>query len=157
MAVAYLMETEHRLMALLTSELPIYLGAAFIIGAALLAWFRKVSCHVWYDLFASGSVLVWLPFWYPDFRDGSPLFFYLPLYFALITALFTLVFIKKREQIEPEMLQFLQWLFDSGRFNPVLIGIFVVVGLFVKQHFLLYPVAMTLFIVRYTLASSLDE
>lgn len=157
LAIGYVVNTEVNLSAVLAFDFPIYVGAVCMGIAVLLAWFKKVSCHVWYDLFASGSLLVWLPYWYPDFREGSPVFFFIPLYFALVCAFFFLAFVRKRDQIDEDTINFLQWLSDSGRFNPYIIAAFVAAGLFLKDHFLVYPVAVTMFAMRYALASSLQE
>lgn len=157
LAISYVVNAKISLTLLLASDLPIYLGIGCMIAALLLAWFKKVSCHIWYDLYASGSLLVWLPYWHPDFREGSPVFFFLPLYFAMICAFFFLAFVRKRDQIDDDTIEYLQWLSDSGRFNPYIIAAFVALGLFLKQHFLIYPVAVTLFVMRYALASSLRE
>ncbi len=157
LTLGYLVGSESSLLRFFLSDALVYVGASCIFAALIPAWFGKLSAAVWYDLFACGTLLVWLPYWYPDFRDGSPVFFYFPLFFALISALFSLVFIKKREQIDAQTLEFMQWLSDSGRFNPWLIAGFVLAGLYFKEHFLLYPVAMTLLVMRYALARCLQE
>ncbi len=157
LAIAYLFSSEHRYLDYLITDPSLYAGVVCMVAAVIWRWLRRASAPLWYDLFASGSLMVWLPYWYPDFRDGSPVFLYIPLYFAFISALFTLVFIRKRETIEDETVAFLQWLSASGRFNPAIIAVLVAAGLFFKQHFLLYPVAITLWVMRYALACSLNE
>ena len=157
LAISYLVHVDHAWLLFLLSPVSLYIGLAGVILASIMALLKKLPCHIWYDLFASSTLLIWYCYWYPYFRDGSPVFYYFPLYFALISALFSMLFIKQREQIDEDTLVFLQWLSDSGRFNPAVIVVFVWVSLFLKQHFLLYPVAMTLFLTRYTLAASLEK
>lgn len=157
LALGCLVETKSPLLRYLLSDTALYFGLACITGAVISSLFKRLSAKVWYDWFACGTLLVWLPYWYPNFREGSPVFFYFPLYFALISALFSLVFIKPRRQVDEQTLAFLQWLSDSGRFNPAVIVVFVCVGLYLTQHFLLYPVAMTLLVMRYALARCLLE
>lgn len=157
LALSYLNGNGHWLIAYLVSDAVLNAGLAAMAGAALMAWLDVLPCMVRYDLFACGSLLVWLPYWYPDFREGSPVFVYFPLFFALMTALISLFFIISRDRIDPATLELLQWLSDSGRFNPLLIAVFVLAGLYFKQHFLLYPVAMVLLVMRYALARSLEE
>lgn len=157
LAIAYLIAYEVSVLHFLLSDMAFYAGIICIATTLVLAGIGKLSAGLWYDLFACGTTLVWLPYWYPDFRDGSPVFFYFPLFFALISALFSLLFIKQRDQIDEQTLEFLQWLSDSGRFNPVLIVVFVLVGVFLKRHFMLYPAAMALLVMRYALARCLQE
>ena len=157
LTLGFFVGTESVLLRYFLTDIALYAGLCCIAGALIPAGLGKLSAKIWYDLFAAGTVLVWLPYWYPDFRDGSPVFFYFPLFFALISALFSLVFIKQRQQIDEQTLKFLRWLSDSGRFNPVIIVVFVLLGLYFKHHFLLYPVAMSLLVMRYALAICLEE
>lgn len=157
LALSYLTGSEHWLVVYLVTDVVLIVGLVGMACAALMAWLEVLPCMIRYDLFACGSLLVWLPYWYPDFRDGSPVFVYFPLFFALVTALISLSFIISRDRIDQATVELLQWLSDSGRFNPLLIAVFVLAGLYFKQHFLLYPVAMVLLIMRYALACSLEE
>lgn len=155
LALGYLVGTQLPMLQYFLSDAAIYIGIACVVVALVIAPLRKSAA--WYDVFACGTLLIWLPYWYPDFRDGSPVFFYFPLFFALVSACFSLVFIKPRSEIDEQTLVFLQWLSDSGRFHPGVIVVFVLAALFFKQHFLLYPVSMTLLVMRYALARCLQE
>ncbi len=155
--ISYLVHIEHRWLIFLLSPISLYIGLFGVVMASILALLKKLPYSIWYDWFASSTLLIWYYHWYPDFRDGSPIFYFFPLYFALISALFSILFIKQREQIEKETLDFLQWLSDSGRFNPAVIVVLVGLGLLLTQHFLLYPVAITLLVVRYALAATLEK
>ena len=138
---------------------------AFTLGACLLLFNLLDSCLKYkvlaykfrYDLFAVGALLVWFSYWPAFFRQGSPVFDLYPLYFSLITALFSLSFIRKREHIDKDALLWLQWLSDSGRFNPVIVMLLVIVSLAVPQQFMLFPIAMSLLIMRFALACCLNN
>jgi len=136
-----------------------YLGGAFVLSCfiASIINFKKFSYKLRYDLFASGALLVWVSYWPPFFRVDSPLFQYYPLYFAFITAFFSLVFITKRENMDEDAIVFLQWLSDSGRFNPSVIMLAVMVSLGLPQQFMLFPITLTLLVIRFTLASCLNN
>ena len=123
------------------------------------SWFKfdKIPFKLRYDLFGVGALLVWFSYWPPFFRFGSPLFQYFAMYFAFITALFSVVFITKRENMDPDAVALLQWLSDSGRFNPVVIMIAVMISLALPQHFLLFPVTVTILVMRFALASCLNN
>ena len=144
---------------LLISDISLYAGIFLLLSNVLATWFkyRKISFKLRYDLFAVGALLVWISSWPPFFRFGSPVFQYFPLYFAFITALFSIIFITKGENMDPDAVKLLQWLSDSGRFNPVIIMIAVMISLALPQHFLLFPVTITLLVMRFALASCLNN
>jgi len=137
----------------------LYTGIFLLIlnFVAMAVRFKKLSFKWRYDLFAVGSVFVWLSYWPPFFRLGSPVFISFLFYFAFISALFSILFIKKAEKLEPEVEEYLNWLSNSGRFNPLVIMIAVMVSLAFPQHFLLFPVTVTLLVIRYSMACSLDS
>lgn len=138
---------------------------AFNIGVLLLLInlldsylkYKVIAYKFRYDLFAVGALLLWFYYWPDFFRQGSPIFDFYPLYFALITALFSLVFVRKPEHIDKDALLWLQWLSDSGRFNPVIVMLLVIVSLAVPQQFMLFPIAMSLLVMRFALACCLNN
>lgn len=159
LCIAFVLKDDGVLRAIFLSDYSLYLGGAllffnFIISCAK---YKKIAYKLRYDLFAVGALLVWFSYWPAFFREGSPLFYLYPLYFALITALFSLVFIKEPDHIDPDALVWLQWLSDSGRFNPAIIMLSVCISLFFPQHFMLFPLTVSLLIMRYTLACCLQN
>ncbi len=157
LSIAYLLKTESSLRELFLSDYSFYAGVVFLLFTLVDTGgrFKKIPFKLRYDLFALGAILVWHWYWPSFFRQASPIFYYFSLYFAFITAFCSLIFFTKREQIDPDMVIFLHWLSDSGRFNPVVIMISVIVGLALPQHFMLFPVCITLLVVRFALACSL--
>jgi len=153
------LEDESLFRTLLLSQWSLYLGAFLLLVNLIASWFKfeKIPFKLRYDLFAVGALLVWASYWPPFFRFGSPMFLYFPFYFAFITALFSILFITKQENIDPQAITFLQWLSDSGRFNPLVIMIGVIIGLALPKHFLLFPTMITLLVMRFALASCLDN
>ena len=85
------------------------------------------------------------------------MFQYFPMYFSFITAFFSVVFITKRENMAPDAVTLLQWLSDSGRFNPIVIMIAVMISLVLPQYFLLFPVTVTILVMRFALACCLNN
>jgi len=129
----------------------------FLIWVVFGYKYIKLSYKVRYDMFAVGALLVWFSYWPPFFRVESPIFYLYPLYFSLITALFSLIFITKRDQIDADALLWLQWLSDSGRFNPVVIMLGVIISLALPQQFMLFPLAISLLVLRFSLACCLNN
>lgn len=159
LSMAFLLKEEGALRTVFLSKYACYLGV-FLLCINLLAvlvGYKKIAYKIRYDLFAVGAILVWFSYWPAFFREGSPLFYFYPLYFALITALFSLVFIKQREQIDSDALVWLQWLSDSGRFNPVIVMISVCISLFFPQQFMLFPLTVSLLVMRFALACCLEN
>jgi hypothetical protein len=141
------------------SDYSFYTGVGLMSATfvAVSVKYKKIAYKIRYDLFAVGALLIWFSYWPAFFREGSPIFYLYPLYFALITALFSLVFIKDREQIDPDALVWLQWLSDSGRFNPIIVMLCVCISLFLPQQFMLFPITVSLLVMRFALACSLDN
>jgi hypothetical protein len=157
--MGFFLKDENLFKSLLMSDYSLYIGIFLIVGNFIASCLKlkKISFKFRYDLFAMGSLLVWYSYWPPFFRFGSPMFEYYPLYFAFITALFSLLFIKKLENMDPDAVTFLLWLSDSGRFNPIIIMVAVIISLGIPEHFLLYPVTVTLLVIRFALACCLDN
>lgn len=159
LCLGFLLEAKTPLHRFLVSNYSFYFGSLLLILTLFATGFKfkKMPYKVRYDLFAVGATLVWFSYWPPYFRFGSPMFNYFPLYFAFITALFSLVFITRRENMATDTISFLQWLSDSGRFNPVVVMIAVIIGLAMPHHFILFPAALTILAMRFALASCLDN
>ena len=157
--MAFVLKDGGALRNIFLSDYSFYAGAGLLLATLVAASikYKKIAYKIRYDLFAVGALLVWFSYWPAFFREGSPIFYLYPLYFALITALFSLVFIKDREQIDPDALDWLQWLSDSGRFNPVIVMLCVSISLCLPQQFMLFPLAISLLAMRFALACCLDN
>ena len=157
--IGFLLKEDSFFHTLLLSDYSLYTGIVLLVTNLIASWFKfnKIPFKLRYDLFGVGSLLVWFSYWPPFFRFGSPMFQYFPMYFAFITALFSVVFITARENMDPDAVTLLQWLSDSGRFNPIIIMIAVMISLALPQYFLLFPVTITLLVMRFALASCLNN
>ena len=159
LAIAFLLQSTGILQMPLIADMMMYVGVTLLISCfiATISNVKKIPFKLRYDLFAVAALLVWLSYWPDSFRDGSPIFKYYPLYFAFISAFFSLLFITKRDQMDDDAIIFLQWLSDSGRFNPILIMLAVMISLALPKHFMLFPLAISLWVLRFTLASCLNN
>ena len=108
-----------------------------------------------YDLFSSGTLMAWLPLWKPLFVKDAPIFFFFPVYFAVITAIATLFFMSQRNKIDQVNLKLMQAIVDSGAADPWMVMIVVLITLYFNNHFLQYPIMMTLLTTRFTLSGCL--
>ena len=156
LTLCFLVQTASPLQSVLVTPLIIYIGLAVAIVSILGSLFKKLSAIIWYDIFSSSTLLVWFVYWNPLFKDDSPIFFFYPVYFALMTAFVTLFFIGQRHKIDDESFRLMQFLSKKSITEPWVIMICVLGSLELQQHFMLYPVMMTLLIMRFALASCME-
>lgn len=159
LCLSFLITSESPFATLFTSDFSLYLGVLLQIGCFIASWFKfkKIAFKFRYDLFATGSLLIWYSYWPPFFTPGSLMFEYFPLYFAFMSAFFSLIINTKAENMDSDTADLLQWLSDSGRYSPMVIMVAIIISLALPQYFILFPVSMTLFITRYALATCLDN
>jgi hypothetical protein len=156
LTLCFLVQNASPLQSLLITPLLIYIGLGLAVISMLGSLFKKLSTLIWYDIFAGGTLMVWFAYWKPLFKDDSPLFFFYPLYFALVTAFASLFFINQRDKIDDESFRLMRFLSQKSITQPWVIMLGVLGGLELEQHFMLYPVMVTLLIIRFTLASCLQ-
>ena len=84
------------------------------------------------------------------------MFFFFPLYYALLTLVVTLSLINKSQQFDQESIEQLRHLEKNSRINISVFIVFVLIGLLITDHYAVYPIAMTFFIVRHTLIVCLE-
>ena len=129
------------------------LAAVFLLAGCL----KKLSSSVWHDGFASGALWAWYADWQPLFNSEAPMFYVFPVYFALLSAWMTLAIVNKSARFDAASRESLRYLQNNlARFDTRLLAGLVLISLLLPEHYLLYPIAMTLFIVRYTLQRCLE-
>ena len=111
---------------------------------------KRIHVSYAYDGFATGALLVWFPYWYPLFKKDAPMFYFFPLYFVLLTAGVTLLFLRRDDWVDQESLKSMLHFSNKLRFHPGIIASTVLISLEIHNHFLIFPITMTLFIMRYT-------
>ncbi len=157
LALCFMVQTANPLLSALVTPLLIYIGLALAVIGIIGSLFKKLSSSIWYDIFSSGALLIWFAYWKSLFKDDSPIFFYYPVYFALMTAFVTLFLIAQRHKIDDESLRLMQVLSEKSIIQPWVPMLAVLGSLGLQQHFMLYPVMMTLLIMRFTLAACLQD
>lgn len=154
--LSYLAQTESPYLALFVTPITIYLGLTGIAVSIVGAVVNKKVYPVWYDLFATSALLIWFSYWQPFFRSDAPMFYLFPLYFAFLTALVSLFFINKRDRLDQESIDHLKYFNEMGRFHPGWVVSGVLVAILLPWQYLLFPLAMSLLIIRYTLSCCSD-
>ncbi len=134
----------------MASPITLYVGFGFILCSAIAALSKRIHFTYSYDGFATGALLAWFSYWYQLFKNDAPMFYFFPLYFALLTAGVTLFFLRQDDWIDQESLKVMQRLANMLSFHPGVFAAAVLLSLEAHSHFLLFPIMMTLFILRYT-------
>ena len=156
LALCFMVQTASSLSGALVTPILIYISLAVAIISIFGSLFKKFSDLIWYDIFSSSTLLAWFAYWQPLFKDESPIFFFYPLYFALMTAFVSLFFIGQKHKIDDESLRLMQFLAKKNIIQPWVIMLCVIGSLELQQHFMLYPTMMTLLILRFALASCVE-
>lgn len=154
--LAVLVQSQSEFLPLLTTPVALGIGL-FAMAASLLAgYLKKVPTMAWHDGFATGSLLVWYAYWQPQFGNDAPMFFFYPVYFALLTAIVTLALINKSPYFDLESVEYLRGLEKITRFDMSVVISFVLISLLIYRHYSLYPMAITFFVVRHTMIICLE-
>lgn len=159
LVLCYLAQTPSALPVMMTSPLFFYGGLAIALVSIIGLFFKKLPDRIGYDAFSSGTLLLWFAYWKPMplFNGDSPIFFFFPLYFALMSAFTTLFLSNQNHSIDKESLIYMRD-FDKRRMIPAWSLMLLVLGsLEITQHYQLYPVMMTLLMLRFAFSSCLQD
>lgn len=155
LGLCFLQEFASSLQTILVSTIFIYAGlATALVGIAGL-YFNKLSDIVSYEIFSSGTLFLWFAYWKPLFEPDALMFFFYPLYFAVMSAFIMLVFSDQGHRIDKESLNYMRYL-DKERVIPAwFLMVCILASLEARQHYQLYPVLMTLLMLRVAFSSCL--
>lgn len=156
LSLAALVQNPNEFLQLLATPVVLGIGLTIMAASLLAGYLKKVPTVIWHDGFATNCLLVWYAYWQPQFNDDAPMFFFFPLYFALLTSIVTLTLINKSEYFDQESIVHLRYLEKNTRFNISVIVGFVLISLLITRHYALYPIAMTFFIIRHTMIACLE-
>jgi hypothetical protein len=156
LSLCFMVHIASSLQSVLVSSLFIYTGLILAIICIVGITFKKTPASIWYDIFAGSTLIVWFAYWKPLFNDDSPIFFFYPLYFALMTTFVSLFVIGQQNKIDDESFNLMRSLSKKSIIQPWIIMLFVLASLELHQHFLIYPIMMTLLITRFALSSFLE-
>ena len=156
LTLCFMVQTASFFLSVLVSPLFIYIGLVLAIISMAGITFKKMPATICYDIFASSILIVWFAYWKPLFNEDSPIFFFYPLYFALMTAFVSLFVIGPQYKIDDESFNFMKSFVKKSIYQPWVLMLCVLASLELEQHFLLYPVMMTFLIIRFALSSCLE-
>lgn len=156
LSLAILVQSQNIVLQLLASPVALVMGLIIMFASLLAGYLKKIPTTAWHDGFASGSLLVWYAYWQPQFNNDAPMFFFFPLYYALLTSILTLALINKSPYFDHESVAYLRHLEKITRFDMSVIIALVLISLLITRHYALYPMAMTFFVIRHTMLICLE-
>jgi hypothetical protein len=155
LGLCFIQQFAASLQTILVSPLFIYVGLAVALLGIVLTFLNKWPEVVGYEIFSSGTLLLWFAYWKPLFKPDSPIFFSYPLFFAMMSAFITLFLSGQGHRIDKQSLLYMQK-FDKERMMPAWSVMLCVLGsLQVLQHYQLYPVLMVLLMLRFAFSNCL--
>ena len=155
--LSFIVQTDNSLRGILSSPLFIYIGLTGAVIGIVASLLKKWSDRICYDLFASSTLLLWFAYWQPLFKDESPIFFFFPLFFAIIASFFLLAFVGRRDSLDSETLRQMRVLSEQKGLQPWLIMLCVLGSLELQEHFQVFPVMMTMLLLRFTLSRCIES
>jgi hypothetical protein len=118
---------------------------------------KLLKSLMWFDFFASGALVAWFSYWKPLFAHEAPMFFYFPVCFIFMAVFASVVLVEQRDKIDKESLGYLQLIDQHSMTQSWLFMVYVLVSLNLLEHFLQFPVAMSLLILRFGLSGCLQD
>lgn len=157
LTLSFLAQTASPLQNMLITPVFIYIGTALAVICIAGSILKKLPTRIYFDLFAASTLIIWFAYWKTlFFKDDSPVFYSYPLYFAFMTAFVSLAFISKRHKIDAQSFHQMQTLSAKSKLQPWIIMTATLGSLALPEHYLLYPILMTLLILRFALASCME-
>ncbi|SJM90239.1 hypothetical protein [Crenothrix polyspora] len=157
LALSFIVQTEQPVQVLLIAPWLTYTGVGLAGLIMLGVLCKKLTDLMWFDFFASCVLIAWFSYWKPLYVAESPMFFFFPVYFVVITAFVWVFFVGQRNNIDDETFGYVQKFAEHSMTQPWLIMLYALGSLKLLEHFLQYPVAMTLLILRFALSGCLQR
>ncbi|MEO1866857.1 MAG: hypothetical protein ABGX69_01570 [Methylococcales bacterium] len=156
LSLSILAQSQHDFQVFFKLAESAYIGLFFIAVAGLASVIKKIPVGFKFDLFATGTVLIWFYRWHNYYRDDAPMFYLFPFFFVILTAISSLVFVNRRYRFDQETIQALNYYSDHLKFYNIFIFAAVIASLFLTNHFIAYPVTIVLLMLRFVLSSCLE-
>jgi len=151
LTLALLQQNRMSYLEWLSSPIAIGLGITIIAISLVAGYLKKLPSLIWHDMFCCSVLMVWYGYWKLEFNEDAPMFFFYPLYFAILSAITTLMLINRCHNFDDESIAHLRYLHKMMRFDIYMAAVFVLVGLWVTWHYALFATAMTFFIFRHSI------
>jgi len=132
-------------------------GVIALLAACFLGWRRRLSPQRVYDLLLWGTLWIWLAYWSRLFSLEAPLFKAYPVFFVFVDVCTGYFVIGHSERWSTEEYHLLASLARQWWFSEKLWAAVVVAALLMTRHYLIYPLAVGLLMVRRALERALER
>lgn len=133
------------------------LGLCSIVLSGSIALFGRKSFALCYDLFACGVSCTWFVHWREAYRIDAPVFAWYPIFFVLLIVVLNGQVIHQSDRMDPLQQRMIRLLHSSRLLNPLLLTAAVLLSVYFSEHYIFYPIAMALFLIRCSFAIVLRE
>lgn len=157
LSLGYLADNNHPLIAYLLSPFVVPVMGAVMVLSGIGVLIDKPGYLNWHDFFASSTLFVWFAYWHRFFEPDAPMFIYFPYFLAFISLITVILFVGQRKNIDHETLKVMLKIAERKRLLSIITMVFSVTCLFLIEYFLLFPVAITLFIIQYSLLECVKQ
>ena len=157
LSIGYLVYHSNPLLDYLLLPALTSVGAVLLAISAIGVLLNKPAAINWYDLFAGSSLLVWFNYWHQFFEDESPMFHYFPFYFAIVAGCVSVFFIRQRHKLDAQTLEYMRAFSKTSRIQAFMVMSLVIASLQMTEHYLIYPVAMTLLMFKFAFDECLKQ
>jgi len=155
--LTYLVWSSSALLSYLNSCWSLYIGLAVIVASGVLTLSPRIHYGWRYDLFSFGCLLTWFAYWRRFFEIGAPVFSFYPVYFVLFSVFITHSVINGRSRLAADQIQLMRILYGFVGMRAGILVLLVLASLMIPRDYLIYPLAMTLLLIRYAFAVCLEE
>ncbi len=156
LALSFLVQSNSSWLPLIENTVVLYSGLGICLGSFAIALLKKNKAIIFHDVFAVSSLLVWFSYWRTLFKEESPFFFMFPLYFVFIGALIELMLLSPQSKLDQETLGYMSAMARNSRLQLWLVMTVVFISLGLSEHYLLYPTAITILLIRIALNRYLE-
>jgi len=156
LVLSFLVQSDSPWLALVQNTVVLYSGLGICIASFVIALLKKNKAIIFHDVFAVSSLLVWFSYWRTLFNEESPFFFVFPLYFVFIGAVIESLLLSQQSKPDQETLGYMYAIASNSRLQLWLVMVVVLISLGLEEHYLLYPTAITILLIRIALHRYLE-
>lgn len=131
------------------------LGRCVVSLSGALSFSKRVDFSWTYDLFLLGGILVWFVYWREIYCLDAPLFKFYPAYFVLLSFVLTQLVVDQVQLLDSEQVKLMQLIYEQPLAHPALLVVLTLAGLYYREWYVVYPIAVSFVCIRYVFAECL--
>lgn len=149
--------TQSTLVKYLETDNVLFFGLFCVALSTLLDALKKVHYKYCYDLYALGCLLIWFAYWRRFFRLDAPIFSIYPIFFVVLSLCITYLVINRSQNLPSDQIILMRFIHESWLFQAPLLAFIMLCSLLDPEHYLIYPIMMSLFFIRFSFSVIRDK